>query len=510
MLRIERSLAVLVVVLSLGLVASVAGTSFAESSASVAAKKTPAIATLAVERPNVTVKKKGSDTFVPATDGQTLRQGDTIQTDATGRATVNYTDDAYTRLDVNTTFTIEKLTEDQGARQIEGSLDTGRTWNRTEALTESGSFEQSGAGATAATTGTAFVVSCLDIPSPLPGVQPTSECTFLGVYHQLVLRSRNGEVRDVPAFGECTSVNADLCDEVHTLTPDEMAAITWVQQNLLRDLTEFNFGPGPIQVSGVLVVEHGQVVSFTPASTFPTGTTPTTTTSSNTSSNNANNPSNPPPPPTAVIDPTNPILVDDGTGSLTTAELLACPEPMVQCVPASSITVAPGDTVLFAVNVASGTDPTGLFVVFDAVPASNVGRTCDNPSQECNDVAVGTQYEITQVFSFTGSPSAGGETAEIKFHIENAEGVTIDTSPTIDVHVTCSECAAAATSSAAQQVSTTGSESSEMPVSTEPSASTEPPRSEAAPRSTEPAYQPPSDEPSSENDAPNEEPAPAG
>jgi hypothetical protein len=251
-------------------VASLAGTSFADSSASKTAKKKAAIATLAVENPNVSVKKKGSDTFVPATNGQKLRQGDTVQTDATGRATVNYTDSAYTRLDVSTTFTIEKLTQDKGARQIKGSLDTGRTWNRTEALTESGSFEQSGAGATAAVVGTAFSMECKLLPNPDPSALPEKECSFLGVFHQIILKSDGtSEVRDVPENGLCTSTQptetsaGDLCDAVHELTPDEMAAITWIQENLLRDLTEHNFGPGPILTSFNVVVENGQIVAVT-------------------------------------------------------------------------------------------------------------------------------------------------------------------------------------------------------------------------------------------------------
>ena len=73
---------------------------------------------------------------------------------------MNYTDESFTRLDVDTEFTIVSLTDDQGNRQIKGSLDSGRTWNRTSALTESESFEQEGAGATAAVVGSASVIEC--------------------------------------------------------------------------------------------------------------------------------------------------------------------------------------------------------------------------------------------------------------------------------------------------------------------------------------------------------------
>ena len=51
-------------------------------------------------------------------------------------------------------------------------------------------------------------------------------CTFFAGYHTTILRSENGETRFVPEDGECTSDNADLCDEVRILTPDEIAAMS--------------------------------------------------------------------------------------------------------------------------------------------------------------------------------------------------------------------------------------------------------------------------------------------
>ena len=146
MIRIARSFAVVLVVVSIGLVAALAGTSFAENSASHVAKKKAAIATLAVEKPNVSVKKKGSDTFVSATDGEKLHEGDTVQTDATGRATVNYTDSAYTRLDVNTTFTIEKLTEDQGRARSRAASTPVARGTAPRRSPRAGRFEESGTG----------------------------------------------------------------------------------------------------------------------------------------------------------------------------------------------------------------------------------------------------------------------------------------------------------------------------------------------------------------------------
>src|SRR5262245_13428950 len=222
---------------------------------------TEVLATLKVEAQNVTVKKAGADSFKPAKDGQSLRQGDTVQTDATGRAEVDYSDEAYTRLDVNTTFKIVKLTGEQGERQIEGGLESGRTWNRTEAITQSGSFEQSGGGAVAATTGTAFSVECTSL----------QHCDYTAVFHDILL-SGNGQEKKLTPLDECDATSGQLCESVTKLSIDEIAADTWIQENLVRDLLERGYGPGPFKVSGVLTVENGQVVSFVPTGPSPTST----------------------------------------------------------------------------------------------------------------------------------------------------------------------------------------------------------------------------------------------
>jgi Fibronectin type III domain len=223
--------------------------------------KPAAIATLKITSPNVEVKKKKADDFKPAKDGAELKEGDTVRTDATGLAEIDYGPDAYTRLDVNTTFTIKKLTEDQGSRQVEGSLDTGQTWNRTAALTESGSFGQDGAGANATVRGTVFMVTC-DTPS---------HCVFIAIEHTTALTGTDGVTKDLTPHVACDSTKGDLCDATRTLTVDELAANDWIQSNLVQDLTERGLGTGPfVAVEGVVVVHDGVVESFTPNAPAPT------------------------------------------------------------------------------------------------------------------------------------------------------------------------------------------------------------------------------------------------
>lgn len=217
-------------------------------------------ATLALAPPDighVDVRRAGSDAFKSAQDDQRLRIGDTVRTDDVGRAEVQYDDQSFTRLDVNTTFTIERLTDDQGNRQVATTLDGGRAWNRAEGLTESESFEQTGADATAAVEGTAFAVEC----------ETEDHCVFIAVYHTTSLRGNGDENRQLNPLDTCDSLKGALCGAVDQLSIEEIAAMQWIQQNLTQDLAERGLGPGPFVVvggsrvvqtpSGVVVVQVG-------------------------------------------------------------------------------------------------------------------------------------------------------------------------------------------------------------------------------------------------------------
>jgi hypothetical protein len=186
----------------------------------------PVLATLRVTTDNVEVKKDGADKFEAAKDGDKLRQGDTVRTDATGTAEVDYTDDSYTRLDVNTTFKIKKLTNDQGARQTQGSLEVGQTWNRTAALSESGSFEQEGAGANATVRGTAFSMSC----------DTVDHCVFTAIVDAFDLQGKDGTSKLLSPLDECDAASGDLCPEITKLTIAELPS--WVITNLKLDKSE--------------------------------------------------------------------------------------------------------------------------------------------------------------------------------------------------------------------------------------------------------------------------------
>jgi hypothetical protein len=206
------------------------------------------VATLQVEQANVEIRRAGKDHFREARDRQSIREGDTVRTDATGRATIRYTDESFTRLDVDTTFTVVELTDDEGERSTAGNLETGRTWNRVEDLAETETFGTEGAGAVAAVTGTAYVVVCPTV----------DECTFIGVVHDLALAAnpRHGSL----AIDELEHVTVRRGEPAArgSLTLEEFFGDAWIQENLGIDA--FLGFPGPDRFRGVSIVRSGSVV----------------------------------------------------------------------------------------------------------------------------------------------------------------------------------------------------------------------------------------------------------
>ena len=182
--RGTRALATLVVAVlvagALALTASAAGAA-------------DALANLKVTAANVQIKQKGKSTFVDAKDGQALKQGDTIKTDASGTAEIDYTDGSITRLANSTVFTLTKLTDEKGGRQTQGTLSVGETWNRAAKVSETGSFEVKAGGTTAAVEGTAFVAKC--VPDTT-GSQEV-DCTFTAVVDDIKVDSDLWDVTTV-------------------------------------------------------------------------------------------------------------------------------------------------------------------------------------------------------------------------------------------------------------------------------------------------------------------------
>jgi len=178
--------------LSVFIVATMAITTLAFTAA--AAGAADALANLKVTADNVQIKQKGKSSFVAAKNGMGLKQGDTIKTDADGRAEIDYTDGSLTRLGASTVFTISKLTNERGGRQTQGTLSVGETWNRAAKVSETGSFEVKAGGTTAAVEGTAFVVQC--VPKA-DGTPQQVTCTVTAVVDDIHVGSDAWDVASV-------------------------------------------------------------------------------------------------------------------------------------------------------------------------------------------------------------------------------------------------------------------------------------------------------------------------
>src|SRR5204862_4242366 len=95
-----RAVPVILVVCALSVAA------FLATGAAAGAATGKALANLKITADQVSIKRAGQSSFVAAKDGQALKQGDTLKTDATGRAEIDYTDGSLTRLAGSTVFTL--------------------------------------------------------------------------------------------------------------------------------------------------------------------------------------------------------------------------------------------------------------------------------------------------------------------------------------------------------------------------------------------------------------------
>lgn len=203
-----------------------------------------ATGTLTIEAPGVTVLKKGAGNFTKAKTDQKVAVGDTVQTDATGLAQITFKDGTLTRLDHNTVFTLDDLSNKTGARSVEGTVSAGQTWNRVQKLSESETFKQKGNGATAAVLGTAFLTKCTLAPGTafnvvktkkaLKKLQKASRCDFTLVDGKLTLTSLGKAVG--LTRGQSVLVDAaGAAGNALTVPPDILFTNPWITSNLELD-----------------------------------------------------------------------------------------------------------------------------------------------------------------------------------------------------------------------------------------------------------------------------------
>lgn len=203
--------------------------------------------TLAVQAPGVTVLEKGATGFVPALDGQSVKAGDTVQTDAGGYAEIRFPDGSVTRLDHATVFSIEALATRNGKRRIQASVRAGQTWNRVQKLTKSvgSTYEQKGGGATAAVLGTGFRTRCSPVAAGTVTdvvttrkalrelVRTPQVCNFTLVDGEIELATPTKVVDVIP--GQQVTVVAGAAGKAEFVAPDVLLADRWISDNLAAD-----------------------------------------------------------------------------------------------------------------------------------------------------------------------------------------------------------------------------------------------------------------------------------
>lgn len=201
------------------------------------------IATLRILEGTVEVKE-GSGPFAPATDGGSLREGDTVRTGPDGRAEIEYFDGSVTRLDVGTTFaitTLETLDQAAGSRVIEAEQTSGNSYSRVTELADAASrFEIETPNATASVQGTIYAifsqedgsvwVVVLDGSVAVSGSDGTSVQVGAGLMVTVAPDGSIGDPEPIPdellnegwlAFNECVLDEVRECVLGEVVTPEE-------------------------------------------------------------------------------------------------------------------------------------------------------------------------------------------------------------------------------------------------------------------------------------------------
>lgn len=194
---------------------------------SVASAKTAVAELHVLDRAAAVSTKAKPSAFKPVATKTTLAIGDTVKTNATGFAEVDYPDGSLTRLDATTKFTVTAL---GGTGPTKATLSQGEVWSEVQQATGSTpSFEIATPGAIAAVRGTAFAVSCASDTS----------CLF-GVVDGTVDVTANGQTVSVPAGQQ---VGVDSSGALSAGAPLDLTV--WIAQNQDQDRAEGRTPPAP-------------------------------------------------------------------------------------------------------------------------------------------------------------------------------------------------------------------------------------------------------------------------
>jgi hypothetical protein len=165
----------------------------------------------------------GSSDLTAAQEGEDLGSGDTVRSDASGQAQIEFFDSSVVRIDGDTQVTLREVADRTDARDILLQMDGGRTWNRVAEMTSSRDrYEVRLPNGTVNVRGTTFLLDC----------RTQDTCYAVGFDGSTELTSSAGDKQTVDD-GDCvrsTSDGLSTCDEKALGLIDN-----WVKENLADD-----------------------------------------------------------------------------------------------------------------------------------------------------------------------------------------------------------------------------------------------------------------------------------
>lgn len=185
-----------------------------------------ALATLEVISTDVTVQ--GADDSQPSSSqtGTALDVGDTVRTDPSGFAEIGFFDGSLTRVENAATFTLTDLQDTEAAAVVDTDLQTGRSWNRIQDLSESETWTQATPVAQATVRGTAYAADCTPDPQT---------CLFTVVEGTVELQLPDGTTITLTARQQVALTREQPPGEIEDLTTEQLADNEWVTRNRALD-----------------------------------------------------------------------------------------------------------------------------------------------------------------------------------------------------------------------------------------------------------------------------------
>jgi hypothetical protein len=171
---------------------------------------------------------KGSAGYALLRDGAKLAADTSIKTDENGLGEFEYKDGSIMRVGPSSTATLNKMRTGGSKRDIANHLTTGKMWNHVQSRSGSGNHYQTAVlGANSEVTGTSYATECL---------VAETDCTYTVVAGHVRVTDSSGHTETLGP-NDRIEVQFGRLGDVHQLSGDELAADSWIAQNMALDGT---------------------------------------------------------------------------------------------------------------------------------------------------------------------------------------------------------------------------------------------------------------------------------